>query len=119
MALFGYPVAQENDSERAARAALSIQRSLSEINRKNASAGKPALNARIGIETGPVVVEAAGEHLRRCTQYCGVSHSIMSTRGFPPKIAVPQFRPTISNWLAMCCLPALISASSWPNGCSS
>ena len=61
MALFGYPVAQENDAERAARAALSIQRSLSEINGKNAGAGKPALNARIGIETGPVVVDAAGE----------------------------------------------------------
>jgi class 3 adenylate cyclase/tetratricopeptide (TPR) repeat protein len=61
MALFGYPVAQENDAERAARAALSIQRSLSEINRKNTGSGKPALNARIGIETGPVVVDAAGE----------------------------------------------------------
>jgi class 3 adenylate cyclase/predicted ATPase len=61
MALFGYPVGQENDAERAARAALSIQRSLSEINRKNATTGKPALNARIGIEIGPVVVDAAGE----------------------------------------------------------
>src|SRR5215471_14599496 len=61
MALFGYPVAQENDAERAARAALSIQRALVEVNRKNAAAGKPALNARVGIETGPVVVDAAGE----------------------------------------------------------
>ena len=61
MALFGYPVAQENDAERAARAALSIQRALAEVNRKNAGTGKPALNARIGIETGPVVVDAAGE----------------------------------------------------------
>jgi class 3 adenylate cyclase/tetratricopeptide (TPR) repeat protein len=61
MALFGYPAAQENDAERAARAALSIQRALAELNRKNAGAGKPALNARIGIETGPVVVDAAGE----------------------------------------------------------
>ena len=61
MALFGYPVAQENDAERAARAALSIQRALAEVNRKNAAAGKPALNARIGIEIGPVVVDAAGE----------------------------------------------------------
>ena len=52
MALFGYPVAQENDAERAARAALSIQRALAEVNRKNAgtasqrsaraSASKPA-----------------------------------------------------------------------------
>jgi class 3 adenylate cyclase len=61
MALFGYPVAQENDAERAARAALSIQRALAEVNHKNAGSGKPALNARIGIETGPVVVDAAGE----------------------------------------------------------
>ena len=61
MALFGYPVAQENDAERAARAALSIQRVLAEVNRKNAGGGKPALNARIGIETGPVVVDLAGE----------------------------------------------------------
>jgi class 3 adenylate cyclase len=61
MALFGYPVAQENDAERAVRAGLSIQRALAELNRKNAGAGKPALNARIGIEIGPVVVDAAGE----------------------------------------------------------
>ena len=61
MVLFGYPVAQENDAERAARAALSIQRALAEVNRKNTDAGKPALSARIGIETGPVVVDAAGE----------------------------------------------------------
>src|SRR6476469_4690705 len=53
MALFGYPMAQENDAERAARAALSIQRALAELNRKNAGAGKPALNTRIGIEIGP------------------------------------------------------------------
>ena len=31
------------------------------MNRKNADCGKPALNARIGIETGQVVVDAAGE----------------------------------------------------------
>ena len=61
MALFGYPVAQENDAERAVRAALAIQRSLDELNRKNASSGKPALAARIAIDSGPVVVDASGE----------------------------------------------------------
>jgi class 3 adenylate cyclase len=61
MALFGYPVAQENDAERAVRAALSIQRALTELNRKNAGSGKPALAARIAIDSGPVVVDAAGE----------------------------------------------------------
>jgi class 3 adenylate cyclase len=61
MALFGYPVAQENDAERAVRAALAIQRSLAELNRKNESAGKPALAARIAIDSGPAVLDAGGE----------------------------------------------------------
>jgi class 3 adenylate cyclase len=61
MALFGYPQAQENDAERAVRAALAIQRALAEINAKNRSKGAPELSARIGVESGPVVVEATGE----------------------------------------------------------
>ena len=61
MALFGYPVAQENDAERAVRAALSIQRALAELNRKNEGTGKPALAARIAIDTGPAVLDAGGE----------------------------------------------------------
>jgi class 3 adenylate cyclase len=61
MALLGYPVAQENDAERAVRAALAIQRGLTELNRKSANTGKPALAARIAIEAGPVVVDAIGE----------------------------------------------------------
>jgi class 3 adenylate cyclase/predicted ATPase len=61
MALFGYPQAQENDAERAVRAALTIQRALGEMNARNAAKGAPELSARIGLESGPVVVEAAGE----------------------------------------------------------
>jgi class 3 adenylate cyclase len=60
LSLFGYPVAHENDAERAARAALSIQRALADLNRKNAGSGKPQLQARIGLETGSAVVDAAG-----------------------------------------------------------
>ena len=61
MALFGYPRAQENDAERAVRAALAIQRALAELNTRNAARGAPELKARVGIESGPVVVEATGE----------------------------------------------------------
>jgi class 3 adenylate cyclase/predicted ATPase len=61
MALFGYPHAQENDAERAVRAALAIQRALVEINARNASKGAPELQARIGLDSGQVVVDAAGE----------------------------------------------------------
>jgi class 3 adenylate cyclase len=61
MALFGYPAAQENDAERAVRAALAIQRALAELNSKNDGAAKPPLAARIAVESGPVVVDQAGE----------------------------------------------------------
>jgi class 3 adenylate cyclase len=61
MCLFGYPQAHENDAERAARAALLIQRALAEINRKNAGTARPELVARIGLESGPAVLDATGE----------------------------------------------------------
>jgi class 3 adenylate cyclase len=61
MALFGYPQAQENDAERAVRAALAIQRALAGINARNVGKVGPELSARIGLESGSVVVEATGE----------------------------------------------------------
>ena len=61
MSLFGYPVAHENDVERAARAALGIQRALAELNLRNVAGGRPELACRIGLEIGSVVVDAAGE----------------------------------------------------------
>jgi class 3 adenylate cyclase/tetratricopeptide (TPR) repeat protein len=61
MALFGYPRAQENDAERAVRSALAIQRALADLNARNTRSGAPELSARIGIECGSVVVDAAGE----------------------------------------------------------
>jgi hypothetical protein len=61
MAVFGYPRAQENDAERAVRAALAIQRALADLNARNAKTGAPALAARVGLDMGPVVVDAAGE----------------------------------------------------------
>jgi len=61
MALFGYPAAQENDAERAVRAALDIQRAIIEINGRKERTGAPELIARIGVESGPFVVDSAGE----------------------------------------------------------
>jgi class 3 adenylate cyclase len=61
VALFGYPAAQENDPERAVRAALATQRALTELNRINADTTRPALAARITIDFGPVVIDAGGE----------------------------------------------------------
>ena len=61
MAVFGYPLAQENDAERAVRAALGVQQAVAEVNRRNATTGAPQLAVRIGLESGPVVVDDAGE----------------------------------------------------------
>ena len=61
MAFFGYPQAQENDAERAVRAALAIQRALADLNTRNARSDAPDLSARIGVECGSVVIDAAGE----------------------------------------------------------
>jgi class 3 adenylate cyclase len=61
MALFGYPIAQENDAERAVRAALAIQRALADINSRNSAENAPKLSARIGLESGRVVVEVNGK----------------------------------------------------------
>jgi class 3 adenylate cyclase len=60
-ALFGYPEAQENDAERAVRAALAIQRALAELNARNEGGRAPEVAARVGLDSGPVVVEPTGE----------------------------------------------------------
>ena len=57
VALFGYPLAHENDVERAAHAARAVQRALTELNCKYDHIGKPALAARITIDLGPLVVD--------------------------------------------------------------
>ena len=61
MALFGYPKAQENDAERAARAGLAILRAIADLNAANAGRELPKLSARIGLDSGPVIVDSAGD----------------------------------------------------------
>jgi class 3 adenylate cyclase/tetratricopeptide (TPR) repeat protein len=55
MAYFGYPEAHDNNAERAARAGLAI---LDAISRLNEHPTHPKLSARIGIDSGAVVVGA-------------------------------------------------------------
>jgi class 3 adenylate cyclase len=61
MAVFGYPRAQENDAERAVRAALGVQQALDEVNVRNKAVGAPQLAVRVGLESGPVVVDDTGD----------------------------------------------------------
>jgi ABC-type transport system substrate-binding protein/class 3 adenylate cyclase len=56
LAFFGAPVAHEDDSERAVRAALAIQRALAQYAQEVDAAYGVKLSVRIGVNTGPVVV---------------------------------------------------------------
>jgi class 3 adenylate cyclase len=53
MAFFGYPEAHDNDAERAARAGLAIIDAMAKLNEQP---GRPTLAARVGIDSGSVVV---------------------------------------------------------------
>ena len=93
MALFGYPIAQENDAERAVRAAPAIQRALDELNARNAGKNAPQLEARIGLESGQVVVDATsavfGEapNVAARVQSLAESGSVIVTAGVQRQVA--------------------------------
>src|SRR5215469_4125559 len=56
LVLFGYPIAHENDAERAVRTGLAIIEGVTALNAGHHARRLPALAARVGIHTGPVVV---------------------------------------------------------------
>lgn len=64
MALFGAPVAYEDHAPRAVLAALSMQRVLHERQAYLGQAYGIEVKARIGLNTGPVVVGSIGDNLR-------------------------------------------------------
>jgi ABC-type transport system substrate-binding protein/class 3 adenylate cyclase len=65
LAMFGAPVAHEDDSERAVRAGLAIQRALEGYGREVGEAYGVDLRVRIAVNTGPVVVSPADDDGRR------------------------------------------------------
>jgi class 3 adenylate cyclase len=70
MALFGAPIAHEDAPQRAVRAALGIHAALDRLNERLRGDGghgrerTPELRARVGINTGPVVVGTVGNDLK-------------------------------------------------------
>ncbi len=56
LAVFGAPVAHEDDSERAVRAALALQRALAAYSRDVQEAYGIDLRARVAVNTGPVLI---------------------------------------------------------------
>ncbi len=64
MAFFGAPMSQEDHALRAVRAAIQFQRDLEDWNAERQRQGLPSIAARIGINSGPVVVGDVGSKKR-------------------------------------------------------
>ena len=80
VALFGAPVAHEDDAERAVRAGLQMQRTLAEI----APSMVPDVRMRIGINTGEVLVGS----IRACGDYTAMG-DVVNTASRLQTIAEP------------------------------
>ena len=78
MIYFGYPVAHENDAERAALAGLGIVEAVRQLAPKLRGSESPRISVRIGIHTGLVVVGEMGH---------GDTWDPMASVGETPKIA--------------------------------
>jgi len=65
LAVFGAPVAHEDDSERAVRAGLAIQHALEAYSREVAEAYGIDLRARVAVNTGPVLLTPEGDGAER------------------------------------------------------
>jgi class 3 adenylate cyclase len=73
---FGYPVAHDDDAERAVRAGREIIAALSEMNAKLETEHGTTISVRVGIHTGPVVVGSMGHGGRRETLALGSTTNI-------------------------------------------
>src|SRR4051812_5736475 len=91
LALYGVPRAHEDDAERAVRAALEMQATLSELNRTFKRDGRPELAMRIGIESGEVLVDqdrASGVRDRMLTGDAVNVASRLQSAALPGRIVV-------------------------------
>ncbi|MEK7663124.1 MAG: adenylate/guanylate cyclase domain-containing protein, partial [Actinomycetota bacterium] len=74
MALFGAPIAHENDPERAVRAAIEMQGALSEFAARLREQTGTNLQMRIGLNSGLVVAGVVGSEQRQ--QYTVMGDSV-------------------------------------------
>src|SRR5215471_13806711 len=75
-AIFGAPVAHEDHPQRALHAALRIQNEMQRYSAKLREAGHPPVEARVGVNTGEVVMRSLPTGEGGHTEYVPVGHSI-------------------------------------------
>lgn len=74
LAIFGAPIARENDAQRAVACALEMQLAMAQVNARNREAGYPEVAMGIGINTGDLVVGNIGSSKR--TKYGVVGRNV-------------------------------------------
>lgn len=74
LAVFGAPVSEEDDADRALACAVAMQRAMGEVNARNVAEGLPAIEIGIGLNTGDVVAGNIGSELR--SKYGVVGHNV-------------------------------------------
>ena len=87
MALFGAPVAHEDDAERAVRAALGMQAAMDEIN--ESLPGDTTFSLRVGVNTGEVIAGAVGDRYTVTGDTVNVASRLQSA-GSPGAVTVGE-----------------------------
>src|SRR6516165_2241679 len=95
MAFFGYPVAHDNDAERAARAGLAIVEAISQLNQQPTH---PKLAVRVGIDSGPVVVATgAGQSVDAFGDTANIAARVQATAEPNSVVATAETHRLISG----------------------
>lgn len=77
LAVFGAPLREDDDADRALACAVAMQQAMGEVNARNAAEGLPAIEIGIGLNTGDVVAGNIGSELR--SKYGVVGHNVNLT----------------------------------------
>ena len=89
MAIFGAPVAHEDDAERAVRAALAMQEAMGEINRALDDTHGVSFALRVGVNTGEVLAGSVGRDYTVMGDTVNVA-ARLQTAGRPGSVTVGQ-----------------------------
>lgn len=98
MALFGAPLAHDDDADRALAAAIGMVEALEEINAEMESRGMPRLDMGIGVNTGMVVVGNMGSIDRLNYTVIGDAVNIASRLQGLTKVKRFQTKMIVSGW---------------------
>jgi adenylate cyclase len=93
MALWGAPIAHEDDADRALKAAMAMQAAIARLNQRWVSIGRPEIGVGIGINHGEVFAGNIGSHRRLEYTVIGdavnIAHRLCSEAG-PGEILVTE-----------------------------